>query len=68
MDVDMLCYLVEVAQLPKENEQLLVKLDLLGGVGQIGLGQRVGQQAGQSFQDKVIVLEREMTAGERERG
>jgi hypothetical protein len=36
-------HLVEVTELPEENQQLLVELDLLSGVGQVGLEQGVGQ-------------------------
>lgn len=49
-------HLVEVAEFPEEDQQLLVELDLLGGVRQVSLGQRVGQQTSQAFQYKIKVL------------
>lgn len=48
--------LIEVTKLPEQHQQLLVELDLLGGVGQVGLSQRVGQQTSQALQYKVKVL------------
>lgn len=41
---DPLSDLVEVAKLPEEHQQLLVELDFLGGVWQVGLGQGVVEQ------------------------
>lgn len=52
----MVSYFVEITKFPEEDQKLLVKLDLLGGVGQVGLSQRVSEQASQAFQDKVIIL------------
>lgn len=49
-------HLVEVAELPEEDQQLLVELDLLGGVGQVGLEQGVGQQPGCALEDELEVL------------
>lgn len=49
--------LVEVTELPEKHQQLLVELDLLGGVRQVRLGQRVGQQTSEALQDKVKVLQ-----------
>lgn len=51
-----LAHLVEVAELPEEDQQLLVELDLLGGVGQVGLEQGVGQQPGYALEDELEVL------------
>lgn len=48
--------LVEVAELPEEHQQLLVELDLLGGVWQVGLGQRVVEETSQALQNEVKVL------------
>lgn len=50
-------YLVEITKFPEEDQKLLVELDLLGGVGQVGLSERVSEQASQAFQHKVIILE-----------
>lgn len=36
-----------------------MELDLLGGVGQVGLQQRVGQEPSQALQDEVEVLQEE---------
>lgn len=52
-------YLVEVTELPEENQQLLMELDLLGGVGQVRLLQRVRQEPSQALQDEVEVLQKE---------
>lgn len=52
-------HLVEVTELPEEDEEFLVEVDLLGGVGQVGLGQRVVQQPGQAFQDEAKVLSKQ---------
>lgn len=49
--------LVEVAELPEKNQQLLVELDLLGRVWQVSLSQWVGQQPCQALQYKVKVLQ-----------
>lgn len=49
-------HLVEVTELPEEDQQLLVELDLLGGVGQVGLEQGVGEQPGDAFEDELEVL------------
>ena len=49
-------HLVEVAELPEEDQQLLVELDLLGGVGQVGLEQGVGEQPGYALEDELEVL------------
>lgn len=49
-------HLVEVAELPEEDQQLLVELDLLGGSRQVRLDQRVVHQPGQTFQDEAQVL------------
>ena len=48
--------LVVLAQLPEEDEQLLVEVDLLLGAGQVGLGQRVHQQPRDARQDEGEVL------------
>lgn len=50
-------YFVEVTEFPEEDKQFLVKLNLFGRVGQVCLRQRVCQQASQTFQDKVIILQ-----------
>lgn len=52
--------LVEVTKLPEKHQQLLVELDLLGGVWKVSLSQRVGQQSRQALQDKVKVLQIEI--------
>lgn len=51
-------YLVEITKFPEEDQKLLVELDLLGGVGQVGLSEWVSEQASQAFQHKVIILEK----------
>lgn len=56
-------YLVKVTELPEEDQQLLVELDLLGGVGQVGLQQGVGEQPGEAPEDELKVL-RDSTSGE----
>ena len=48
--------LVVLTQLPEEDEQLLVEVDLLLGAGQVGLGQRVHQQPRDARQDEGEVL------------
>ena len=48
--------LVVLAQLPEQDEQLLVEVDLLLGAGQVGLGQRVHQQPRDARQDEAQVL------------
>lgn len=48
--------LIEVAKFPEKHQKLLVELDLLGGVRQVSLGQRVGQQTSEAFQYKIKVL------------
>lgn len=48
--------LIEVAKLPEKHQQLLVELDLLSGVRQISLSQRIGQQTSETLQYKVKVL------------
>ena len=53
--------LIKVAELPEENQEFLVELDLLGGVWQICLDQGVGQQPSQALQDEAEVLEDEET-------
>lgn len=45
-------HLVEVAEFPEEDQQLLVELDLLGGMRQVGLDQRIVKQPCQTFQDE----------------
>lgn len=57
MASSMISYLVKITKFPKEDQKLLVELDLLGGVGQVGLSERVSEQASQTFQHKVIILE-----------
>lgn len=52
-------YLVEVTELPEENQQLLMELDLLGGVRQVCLLQWVRQEPSQALQDEVEVLQKE---------
>ena len=49
-------HLVEVTELPEEDQQLLVELDLLGGVRQVRLDQRVVEQPSQTFEDEAQVL------------
>lgn len=49
-------HLVEVAELPEEDQQLLVELDLLGRSRQISLNQRVVEQPSQTFKDEAQVL------------
>lgn len=49
-------YLIVVAHLPKENEQLLMKMHLFGGIRQICLHQRVIQQPRHATQYKVKVF------------
>lgn len=49
-------HLVEVAEFPEEDQQLLVELDLLAGSGQIRLDERVIEQPSQTFKDKAQVL------------
>lgn len=61
-------HLVEVTQLPEEDEQLLVELDLLGGVGEVGLRQGVGEQPRQALQDEVVVLGRAQGTAGRQNG
>lgn len=51
-----LAHLIEVTELPEEDQQLLVELDLLGGVGQVGLEQGVGEQPGYALEDELEVL------------
>lgn len=50
-------YLVEVTEFPEEHQQLLMKLNLLAGMRQIRLQQRVGQQSTDPSQDKMKVLQ-----------
>ncbi|TNN33636.1 hypothetical protein EYF80_056201 [Liparis tanakae] len=52
-------HLVEVTELPEEDQQLLVELDLLGRVRQVGLDQAVVHQPGQTLQDEAQVLTNE---------
>lgn len=49
-------HLVEVTELPEEDQQLLVELDLLGGARQVRLDQRVVEQPSQTFEDEAQVL------------
>lgn len=49
-------HLVEVTELPEDDQQLLVELDLLGGTRQVGLDQGIIQQSSQTFQDEAQVL------------
>ena len=49
-------HLVEVAELPEQDQQLLMELDLLGRVGQVGLEQGVGEQPGYALEDELEVL------------
>lgn len=49
-------HLVEVAEFPKQDEEFLVEGDLLGGVGQVGLHQRVVEEPAHTFQDEAQVL------------
>jgi len=49
-------HLVEVAELPEENQQLLVELDLLGGLREVSLDQGVVEQPSQPFEDEAQVL------------
>lgn len=48
--------LVEVTEFPEENEQFLVELDFLCGVGKVGLEQGVRQQPGYPLEDELEVL------------
>ena len=59
VNVTMFHNLVEVTELPEKHQQLLVELDLLGRVGQVGLSQGVGQQTRQALQHEVKVLQME---------
>ena len=47
---------VVFTELPEEDKELLMEMDFPLGVGEVGLGQRVGQQPGQAGQDKLEVL------------
>lgn len=49
-------HLVEIAEFPEENQQFLMKLDFLGGVGKVGLEQGVGQQPSYALEDELEVL------------
>lgn len=49
-------HLIEVTELPEEDQQLLMELDLLGRVGQVGLEQGVGEQPGYALEDELEVL------------
>lgn len=48
--------LVDVAEFPEEEEQLLVELDLPGGMRQVRLDQRVVEQLSQTLQHEAQVL------------
>lgn len=50
-------YLVKVTEFPEEHQQLLMELDLLAGMRQIRLHQRVIQQSTDPSQDKMKVLQ-----------
>lgn len=52
-------YLVEVTEFPEEDQQLLLKLNLLAGVRQVRLLQRVIQQSTDPSQDQMKVLQSE---------
>lgn len=45
-------HLVDVTELPEENQQLLMELDLLGRMRQVSLDERVVEQPGHTFQDE----------------
>lgn len=49
-------HLVEVTEFPEENEQLLMELDFLCGVGKVGLEQGIGQQPSYPLEDELEVL------------
>lgn len=49
-------HLVKVTEFPEENEQFLMELDFLCGVGKVGLEQGVGQQPSYPLKDKLEVL------------
>lgn len=49
-------HLVVVTELPEEDQQLLVELDLLGGMRQVSLDQGIVHQPSQTFQDEAQVL------------
>lgn len=51
-----LAHLVEVTELPEEDQQFLMELDLLGRIGQVGLEQGVGEQPGYALEDELEVL------------
>ena len=51
--------LVEVTELPEEDQQLLMEMDLLGGTRQVSLDQGVIQQLSQALQDEAQVLTNE---------
>lgn len=48
--------LVDVTEFPEEDEQFLVELDAFTGPWQVGLQERVVQQASHSFQYERKVL------------
>lgn len=45
-------YLVVITELPEENKELLVKVDLLGGVREVCLLQRVVEEPSEATQHK----------------
>lgn len=52
-------HLVEVTEFPEENQQLLVELDFLCGVGKVGLEEGVGQQPSYPLEDELEILGRQ---------
>lgn len=53
--------LIEVAKFPEQHQQLLMELDFLGGMGQVRLSQRVGQETSEALQYKIKVLQTRKT-------
>lgn len=49
-------HLVDVAELPEEDQQLLLELDPLGGMRQVRLDQRVVEEPRQTSQDEAQIL------------
>lgn len=49
-------HLVDVAELPEEDQQLLLELDPLGRVRQVRLDQRIVEELRQTSQDEAQIL------------
>lgn len=57
-DLDLVLFnLVKVTKFPEQHQQLLMELDFLGGMGQVRLSQRVGQETSEALQHKIKILQ-----------